>query len=167
MTGWFARVGLPLTPAETAAIGELLQIVAPNAPVAVTLLASWQEAAAFVHASEHDSTWWDQEEEERELLWTRAAEFRPESELLFCVNEMNGGLGVEVRGAAAAAATAAGVSDTAIVGEASGMALLAAHHSALAEMAGEKTDHRFVRKYALFKGGRWPLGYHSARFVIF
>ncbi len=167
MTGWFARVGLPLSSAETAAIDELMRIVAPHAPVAVTLLASWQEAAAFVHASERDSTWWDQEEEERELLWTRAAEFRPESELLLCVNEMSRGLDVEVRGAAAAAATAAGVADTAIVGEASGMALLAAHQSALAEMAGEKTDHRFVRKYALFKGGRWPLGYHSARFVIF
>ena len=63
MTGWFARVGLPLSSAETAAIDELMRIVAPHAPVAVTLLASWQEAAAFVHASERDSTWWDQEED--------------------------------------------------------------------------------------------------------
>ncbi len=47
------------------------------------------------------------------------------------------------------------------------MALLAAHQSALARMAGEGPDHRFVRKFALFVGGRWPLGYDSARFAIF
>ena len=44
---------------------------------------------------------------------------------------------------------------------------LAAHQSALALLAGEGPDHRFVRKYALFTRGRWPLGYHSARFAIF
>jgi hypothetical protein len=47
------------------------------------------------------------------------------------------------------------------------MALLAAHQRALAEIAGAGTGHRFIRKHALFSEGRWPVGYHSARFVIF
>jgi hypothetical protein len=34
-------------------------------------------------------------------------------------------------------------------------------------LAGESPNHRFILKYALWKGGRWPLGYHSARFAIF
>ena len=53
------------------------------------------------------------------------------------------------RGAAFAAVTMVGVTDTALAIEATGMALLAAHQSMLAGMAGEGPDHRFVRKYAL------------------
>jgi hypothetical protein len=167
MTAWFARVGLPLTPQENAAIGELTRILAPQAPASVTALASWQEAAVFVRAVELDSVWWDQEEEERETLWARATEHRTEAELFQRVIAMTRGLDTEVRAAASAAVTAAGGADMAIVGEAAGMALLAAHQSALADLAGEGAGHRFFRKYALFTGGRWPLGYHSAHFVIF
>jgi hypothetical protein len=167
MTAWFERVGLPLTPEEDAAIGELTRIVAPHATVAVTTIASWEEAAAFVRAVEHDAAWWDQEEEEREALWARAAEHRTESELLQCVGAMIGGLEGEVRGAAFAATKAAGWTDANIAIEATGMALLAAHQCALAGMAREGPHHRFFRKYALFTSGRWPLGYYSARFVIF
>jgi len=157
VTAWFARVGLPLAEEERAAIGEMLHVVLPDAPIAITALASWQEAAVFVRAAAHDSAWWDDEEEERELLWARAAEERTEAALLE----------LELRDAAHAAMAAAGVADTSIAGEAVAMALLAAHQHALAEIAGAGTGHRFVRKYALYKGGRWPVGYHSARFVIF
>ena len=167
MTAWFARVGLPLAEEETAAIGELTRIVALPVPVVVTVLATWQEAAAFVRAVEHDATWWDQEEEEREALWIRATEHRTETELFEHLNAMTGVLDAEVRAAAFAAAKAAGAADMAIAIEATGMALLAAQQSTLAGIAGAGSDHRFVRKYALFTGGRWPLGYHSARFVIF
>ena len=167
MSAWFARVGLPLTLEENVAIGELTRIVAPRAPVVVAALASWHEAAAFVRAAEHDSTWWDQEEEEREALWARATEHRLESELRQQLDAMTRELDAAVRDAAFAAVTSVGRADTAIAVEATGMALLAAHQSALAEMAGEGPGHRFARKYTLFAGGRWPVGYHSARFVIF
>ena len=33
--------------------------------------------------------------------------------------------------------------------------------------AGAGDDHPFVRKYALFSGGRWPLGVYGERFAIF
>jgi hypothetical protein len=167
MSAWFARVGLPLTPEEYDAIGELVRNVAPDARVVVTSIASWRDAAAFVSAAERDPTWWNQEEEERERLWDRAGESRSEGELLQSVMAMTAGLDVQIRSAASAVAAAAGVTDAAIINEASAMALLAAHQSAVAELAGEGRDHRFMRKYALWEGGRWPLGYHSARFVIF
>ena len=167
MTTWFSRVGLPLTDGERAIIGELLRDVAPDAPVAVSALATWQEAAVFVRAAAHDSAWWDDEEEERERLWARAAGDRTEAGLFELVTAATRGLDVEMRDAARDAMKVAGIADASIAGEAVAMALLAAHQRALAQIAGEGTGHRFIRKYALFKEGRWPVGYHSARFVIF
>jgi len=167
MTVWFARVGTPLAPRENALIADWLRIVSPRAPVAVTAIASWREAEEFSRVPEHDSTWWNQEEEERERLWERAAELWSESELLQRLDATTRGLEREIRAAALAASVVAGVTHEKAAIEACEMALLAAHHSALAELAGEQAGHRFVLKYALFAGGRWPLGYHSARFVIF
>jgi hypothetical protein len=167
MTAWFARVGLPLEPDEEEEVLGLMRIVAPHPAVAVAALGSWQEVAEFVRAAERDPTAWDQEEEEREALWARATEQRTEAEVLRQLDAGIRGLDVEMRAAALAAAGRAGIVDAALATEATGMALLAAHQSALALLAGEGRDHRFVRKYALFTRGRWPLGYHSARFAIF
>jgi hypothetical protein len=167
MTSWFARVGVALAPAENAAIVDMVADVAQDATCAITALASWQEVAAFIRATEFDSSWWDQEEQEREWLWTRAAERQSESALLRQLDEVSAGLVTAVRAAAQASAAASGVTDLAIVNEATGAALLAAQQQRLAELAGEADDHRFIRKYALFRDGRWPLGYHAARFVIF
>ena len=167
MTAWFARVGLPLEPDEQAAVLDLIRIVAPHTTAAVAALESWQEVAALVRVAERDSTVWDQEEEEREALWARATEQRTEDEVLRQLDASIRGLDVEMRVAVLAAAGRAGMADAGLVAEATGMALLAAHQSALALLAGEGPDHRFVRKYALFVRGRWPLGYHSARFAIF
>ena len=165
MTAWFARVGLPLEQDEEAAAVHLMRIVAPTAAIAG--LASWQEAAAFLRGSERDSMAWDQEEEEREALWARATEQRTEDQVLCQLDSAIRGLDAEVRVAALAAVGRAGIVDAALAAEATGMALLAAHQNALALLAGEGLEHHFVRKYALFVRGRWPLGYHSARFAIF
>ena len=43
------------------------------------------------------------------------------------------------------------------------LALTDALHGA----AGAGDEHPFVRKYALFSGGRWPLGVYGDRFAIF
>ena len=167
MTAWFARVGLPLQPDEEAAVLELMRLVVPHMTVSVAALASWQEVGAFVRAAERDSAAWDQEEEEREALWARATERRTEQEVVRLLDAGMRGMDDEVRAAALAAVARAGPVDAALAGEATGMALLAAHQSALARLAGEGPDHPFVRKYVLFLRGRWPLGYHSARFAIF
>lgn len=167
MSAWFARVGLPLTAEEEAAIGGLVRGAVPDARIAIEALASWPDAARYLRLTGHDSDGWDQEEAEREALWEVAAEQRSEADLLQHVSAATLAMGAEIRAAALASVSAAGINDEAIAREASDMALLAAHHYALAKLAGAGAEHPFVRKFALFAGGRWPLGYHSARFAIF
>jgi hypothetical protein len=43
----------------------------------------------------------------------------------------------------------------------------AAYQARLALAAGASQDHPFLRKYALYCGGRWPLGVYQGRFAIF
>lgn len=167
MSTWFARVGLPLSPGEDAALDAFLRSIVPAVPKAFDAVASWPDAASYLRLREHDATWWDQEEAEREVLWLHAAEQRSEADLLQGVRDVTRAVGTEIRESALAAATLAGVTDGALAHAATGMALLAAHQAAVAQMAGVGPDHWFIRKYALFAGGRWPLGYHAARFAIF
>jgi hypothetical protein len=167
MSAWFSRVGLPLTAAENAAIGALIQAVAPQAPFAVTHVPSWQEAGRLMHLTEHASASWDEEEAEREALWAHACESCSESELQERLHVVTDAVDQEIRDAAFAAVASAGAIDTDIATEAIAMALLAAHQSALAKLAGAAPGHRFVCKFALFEEGRWPLGYHFAHLAIF
>jgi hypothetical protein len=37
----------------------------------------------------------------------------------------------------------------------------------LARLAGQGADHLFMRKYALFESGRWPLGVVAGAFHLF
>ncbi len=167
MSAWFARVGLSFTAAEEAAIGAWLRAAIPQARIAIDAVVSWPDAARFLRLTEHDATWWDHEEAEREVLWARAAEQRSESELLRCLDAAALDVATDIREAAHARTAAAGLTDLAVARAASDMALMAAHQCALAQMAGAGAGHPFVRKHALFVGGRWPLGYHSARLAIF
>ena len=70
-------------------------------------------------------------------------------------------------GAAAVAAARVGMSDPALVRAAAGAASMAAHGRSLARLAGVPDTHVFVRKYALFEGGRWPLGIVSGALHLF
>ena len=167
MSRWFARVGQPLSPVEEVAIDAFLRSVVPAGPIAIDAIVSWSDAARHLRLTEHDATWWDQEEAEREALWMHATQHRSEADLLRGVGDVTLAVGSGIRDAAIAAATVAGAPDATMAHAASGMALLAAHQAAVAQMAGAGPDHWFIRKYALFTGGRWPLGYHAARFAIF
>ena len=72
-----------------------------------------------------------------------------------------------IHGAAALAAARAGVADPALTRAAAGAASMAAHGRALALLAEAGDTHMFVRKYALFEGGRWPLGIVRGAFHLF
>ena len=72
-----------------------------------------------------------------------------------------------IHGAAAIAAERDGVADAALVRAASGAASMALHGAALARLAGQGAEHLFVRKYALFESGRWPLGVVGGLFYLF
>ena len=72
-----------------------------------------------------------------------------------------------LHGAAAIAAARDRVADPGLVRAASGAALMAAHQSALAQLAGEGAGHFFTRRFALFEGGRWPLGEYRGEYCVF
>jgi len=73
----------------------------------------------------------------------------------------------QAKTAAAIAAARDGSNDPGLVRAAAGAALMAAHQSALARLAGEGTGHFFVRRHALFEGGRWPLGTYRGQYLVF
>jgi hypothetical protein len=164
---WFSRVGLPFAPSERAAIEAMIGGHAVLARAEIGGVGHWHEAAEFIRAAEWDDTWWEQEEQERARLWECAADRCTEAELLARLAAVTDALTAAVHRAAAAAAARDGVADPALVRAAASGALMAAHQHALAELAGEVGTHFFGFKYALFAGGRWPLGYHRGRYAVF
>jgi hypothetical protein len=72
-----------------------------------------------------------------------------------------------IHGAAAPAASRMGVADPALTRAAAGAASMTAHGRALAQLAETGDAHVFMRKYALFEGGRWPLGIVGGVFHLF
>jgi hypothetical protein len=44
---------------------------------------------------------------------------------------------------------------------------IAAYQARLARAAGAPAGHPFVRKYALYCAGRWPLGLYAGAFGLF
>lgn len=65
------------------------------------------------------------------------------------------------------AAARAGCADEALIRVAAGSASYAAYQARLAHAAGAAAGHPFLRKYALYCGGRWPLGVYHGEFSIF
>jgi hypothetical protein len=164
---WFSRVGRPFADAEHVAIEAMIRSHPELAEGQLGGIGRWHEAGELLRAAERDDAWWEHEEDERARLWERAADRHVEDELLARLTAVTQILTDAVHGAAAAAAARAGVADPALVRAAAGAALLAAHQRALAALAGEGPAHFFARKYALFAGGRWPLGCHRGRYVVF
>jgi hypothetical protein len=60
-----------------------------------------------------------------------------------------------------------GCADAALIRAAAGAASHAAYQARLARAAGAPPGHPFLRKYALYCGGRWPLGVYEGQFAIF
>jgi hypothetical protein len=154
---WFSTLGEPLGEAEEADIAVYLGGLG-LAPAAPTLrVESWSQAAAI--ARQPAERWWNVEEAERARL-ERAARLDPaDREWLALTGVLDG--------AAAVAAARSGFADAGLIGAAAGAAICAAYQYRLARAAGAGADHPFVRKYALFAGGRWPLGVYGERFAIF
>ena len=103
--------------------------------------------------------WWRAEEEERSRLEKAAQLNLADAEWL--------GLNETLHGAAAVAATRAGCAHAALIRAAAGAASYTSYQARLARAAGAPAGHPFLRKYALYCGGRWPLGVYQGRFAIF
>jgi hypothetical protein len=165
---WFARVGTPISDAERAGATAVLIARGQRAAAAdaVILVPSWRAAAAWTddHAM---AECWDDDEDEREVLWTRAAAEIGEGALLAHLTGATSAAAPHVRAAALAAAGTAGAEDPEAVATACASALLALHQCVLAQAADAPAGHPFMHKYALFAGGRWALGYRDGVYGLY
>jgi hypothetical protein len=152
---WFSALGEPLGDAERSEIAAYLSGLAMPSPVHA--VHSWQEALQI--CVRPAAPWWNAEQSERDRL-ERKVKLDPADPQWMALNEV-------LHGAAAVAAARAGCSDAALIRAAAGAASYAAYEARLARAAAASDDHPFLRKYALYCGGRWPLGVYQGRFAIF
>jgi hypothetical protein len=164
---WFACLGLSLAPADLRDARAYLEAVGypPDTPIAA--VADWERAEAITRDPDWDRTWWVREEDERERLMRAAQEKMGRDALLERLTAATEMASQSIHGATAIAAARDGVADAALVRAASGAATMALHGAALARLAGQGPGHLFVRKYALFESGRWPLGVVGGSFYLF
>jgi len=154
---WFSALGHPLDDDERNEIAGYLEGLGMNRSMPVRCVSSWQEAGAICRTPSDE--WWRAEETERQKL-ERNARLNPADPEWLALNEA-------LHGAAAVAAARGGCADAALTRAAAGAASYAAYQARLAEAARAPATHSFLRKHALYCGGRWLLGIYDGQFTIF
>jgi len=157
---WFARVGRPLAPDESALAGEYARLL--GFPGTVDVIRDWAAAERLTRDPRSADGWWDREEAERRLLMRDATGKLGEEPVL---EALTAAVEAETQRTHACATAAGGGEAMARV--ASGAALMALNQRALALLAGRGEEHLFVQKYALFASGRWPLGVRQTTLILF
>jgi hypothetical protein len=164
---WFGRLGLPLTAADESAARDYLHALGYAKDTAVTGVERWTEAERILREPAWDQQWWTREEVERERLMSLAMAKLGRAVLLDRLGAATELASEMIHAAAVGAAERHGVADAALIRVASGAASMGLHEASLVPLAGEGSDHVFVRKYALFAAGRWPLGTVHGVFYLF
>ena len=154
---WFTALGEPLGEEERREIAGYLAGLGMHAALPIHLIKTWNQAGETCQAPSDD--WWRAEEDERARL-ERSARLDPADPQWLALNEA-------LHGAAAVAAARSGCADAALIRVAAGAASSAAYQARLARAAAVAGGHPFLRKYALYCGGRWPLGIYDGVFAIF
>jgi hypothetical protein len=154
---WFSALGTPLGDDERSDLAAYLAGLGMNAAMPVHQATTWEEAGELCRTPSEQ--WWQAEEGERARL-ERNARLDPADPGWLALTEA-------LHGAAAVAAARAGCADAALIRAAAGAASYAAYQARLARAAQAPAAHPFLRKYALYCGGRWPLGIYDQRFAIF
>ncbi len=154
---WFSALGEPLGDGEGEDVAAYLAGLglAPRLPLLA--VQSWSQAAEIIRSPAGD--WWRSEETERARLEAQARLDPADAQWL--------ALAETLHGAAAVAAACSGAADPALIRAAAGSAIYAAHQYRLACAVRAPESHPFVRKHALFAGGRWPLGVYGGHFAIY
>jgi hypothetical protein len=164
---WFACLAFPLAAADQRDAKAYLAALGYSDGTEVAGVRSWRDAEGVIRDPDWDERWWTREERERERLMAQARGQLGEAALLERLTAATELACDAIHGAAAIAAERDGVADAALVRAASGAASMALHAAALARLAGQGPEHLFMRKYALFESGRWPLGVVGGRFHLF
>ena len=154
---WFSSLGTPLGEAENADIAAYLEGLGMPADLPIHAASTWDEAADL--CQQPAGLWWQAEEAERARL-ERSGHLDPANAAWLQMTE-------RLHGAAAIAAARFGCADSALIRVAAGAATYAAYQQRLAQKAGVDPSHPFLRKYALYCAGHWPLGVYDERFAIF
>jgi hypothetical protein len=154
---WFGILGEPLSDDEAREIAAYLAGLGMNAAMPIHQARTWKEAGERCRTPSDE--WWRAEEDERTRL-ERSARLDPADPQWLALNEA-------LHGAAAVAAARGGCTDAALIRVAAGAASSAAYQARLARAAAVAGGHPFLRKYALYCGGRWPLGIYDGVFAIF
>jgi hypothetical protein len=154
---WFARVGLPFSPGERAAVAGM----APR----VKRIGTWAEVRRSADDPRANAAY-DRDADEVVALKSRALAHTAPDELLAVMSAVVD-RGLEVfHEAAVREARRAGVADEELTRVAAGAAAEAVYRGALAEaVAGP--SHPFVATARLFAGGRWPLARIEETLVVF
>ncbi|MBI1395161.1 MAG: hypothetical protein GC151_04205 [Betaproteobacteria bacterium] len=166
-TGWFTACGLPLETSDLSDARAYLDALGVHPSCRIEPVASWEHAERIIRNPSWDAAWWEREESERKRLMRVSVERLGEAAVLETLDLAVGAAHEIVHGAATLAAVRSGASDEALVRAAAGAAGMAAHGRVLAQLAGEGPSHVFVRKCALFEGGRWPLSFVGGAFHLF
>jgi hypothetical protein len=154
---WVSTLGAPLGTGELEDIDAYLDGLAIAAPLPPLLVESWEQASELIRNPA--LAWWEREEAERARM-EKKVHLDPADPQGVKLNDV-------LHGCAAVAAARFGYAHADMIKVAAGSASYAAYHEMLARAAGEPPTHPFFRKYALFAGGRWPLGVYGDRFAIF
>ena len=163
---WFAGVGTALTAQDRADAAAILHARGVPAGTGAIVVVSWRAAADWTEDPALAECW-DDDEEEREVLWGRVAAQIGEAALLAQLTAATTEAASHVRVAAQTAAHAHATMETEVIAIAAASALLALHQYRLAQLAGVAPDHPFLLKYALFTRGRWALGYRGGTYGIY
>ena len=164
---WFSCLGSPLTRGDLADSSAYLDALGYPPELPTVCVESWVEAERIVRAPDWDSAWWEREEQEREVLKAKVERRLGSMHTLKRLTAATDVAADAIHAAAILAMARNGSGADGMVRAASGAAIMAAHEFALAQLAASGSDHLFVRKYTLFKSGRWPLGVLRGAFHLF
>ena len=162
---WFTRSGAPLSPGDVSAARDYLAAL-DLADCGVRAAADAGAAEAVMRDPAWDTRWWAREEAERRRLTDLAKRqhgLRATFEALTAATEGQ----TETCFGRAMASPGIAAAGEALARAAAGALLMALHGMALARLTGAGDGHVFVRKYALFALGRWPLGVAGGALHLF
>jgi hypothetical protein len=147
---------------EVRRAGAYVRAIGFESPVDIAFAASWREAGTLIRSAQSAAGWWDREEAERKRLMAKVADEVGMQPLLEALTSAVEGHAQSTYACALQSCDG----DEALAKAASGAALSAIHQHALALLAGCAAHHVFMQKYALFAGGRFPLGMRATTFVF-
>ena len=154
---WFAVLGQATSPGECDEVAGYLRSLGLDVATPIRAVQSWQEAGQLTR--QPAGLWWAREEAERKRLEAQVGLRLSDADLVTLTDSLHG--------AAAVAAARAGCADPGLIKAAAGSAFYAAYQYRLACAANSADDHPFMRKYALFAAGRWPLGLIDEHYALF